>query len=95
MKSANLQSRTSDVVAGLIIATLGTLMLLSRMDILTISVNLPGAQEWITWWPLLLIVCGTVMLLLEGEEHPLVGAVVESRVPARPLVRNEGSSHGF
>lgn len=48
-----------------------------------------------TWWPLLLIICGTVMLLIEGEEHPLIGAVVESRVPARPLVRNEERSHGF
>ena len=95
MKSANLQSRNSDAIAGMIIATLGTLMLLSRMDIFSISVNLPGAQEWMTWWPLLLIVCGIVMLLIEGEEHPLIGAVVESRVPARPLVRNEERSHGF
>jgi Domain of unknown function (DUF5668) len=95
MKSANLQSRTSDAIAGMIVATLGTLMLLSRMDILSFRVNLPGAQEWMTWWPLLLIACGIVMLLVEREEHPLIGAVVQSGVPARPLVRNQERSHGF
>lgn len=99
MKSANLQSRTSDAVAGMIIATLGTLMLLSRMDILSIRVTLPGAQQWMMWWPLLLILCGVVMLMAEGEEHPVVRAVVQSgvasRSAARPLVRNEENTRGF
>lgn len=99
MKSANLQSRASDAVAGMIIATLGTLMLLSRMDILSIRVTLPAAQQWMMWWPLLLILCGIVMLVAEGEEHPVVRAVVQSGVPSRSatrsMIRNEESTHGF
>jgi hypothetical protein len=95
MKSSQLQSRTSDVVAGMIIATLGTFMLLSRMDILTISVNLPGALQWMIWWPLLLILCGMVMLVVEGEEHPVIHAIVQARSASRPMVRNEETTHGF
>ena len=62
MTSNNLQSNSTDTIIGIVIATIGTLVLLSRLNLLTIGFNLPG--NLVTWWPLLLISWGVVLLVL-------------------------------
>ena len=57
-----LQSNANDVITGVVIAIIGTLALLSRLNVLTIGFNLPG--DLVTWWPLALISWGVVMLFL-------------------------------
>jgi hypothetical protein len=57
-----LQSSANDVIIGVVIAIIGTLALLSRLNVLTIGFNLPG--DLITWWPLALISWGVVLLFL-------------------------------
>lgn len=62
MTGNNLQSNSTDTIIGVVIATIGTLVLLSRLNLLTIGFNLPG--NLVTWWPLLLISWGVVLLFL-------------------------------
>jgi hypothetical protein len=62
MSRSHLQSHPSDTVIGIVIATIGTLALLSRLHVVQMSFNLPG--DLVTWWPLLLISWGVVVLLL-------------------------------
>jgi len=62
MRSRNLQSRPSDTIVGIVIATIGTLALLARLNVFTMGFNLPG--DLVTWWPLLLISLGVVLLFL-------------------------------
>ena len=57
-----LQSSANDVIIGVVIAIIGTLALLSRLNVLTIGFNLPG--DLVTWWPLALISWGVVLLFL-------------------------------
>jgi len=56
-----LQVSANETFVGVVIATIGTLVLLSRLNVFTIGVNLPG--DLVTWWPLLLISWGIVMLV--------------------------------
>jgi hypothetical protein len=65
MTSNKLQSQSNDTIIGIIIATIGTLVLLARLNVLTIGFNLPG--DLVTWWPLLLISWGVVMLFLPAK----------------------------
>ena len=58
----NLRSNSTDTIIGIVIAIIGTLVLLSRLNLLTIGFNLPG--DLVTWWPLLLISWGVVLLFL-------------------------------
>jgi len=58
----NLRSNPTDTIIGIVIATIGTLVLLSRLNLLRIGFNLPG--DLVTWWPLLLISWGVVLLFL-------------------------------
>jgi hypothetical protein len=58
----NIRSNSTDTIIGIVIATIGTLVLLSRLNLLTIGFNLPG--NLVTWWPLLLISWGVVLLVL-------------------------------
>ena len=62
MTSKKLQSPSNDTIIGVVIATIGTLVLLSRLNVLRIGFNLPG--DFVTWWPLLLISWGVVLLFL-------------------------------
>ena len=62
MTRRNLQSRPSDTIIGIVIATIGTLALLARLNVFTIGFNVPG--DLVTWWPLILISWGVVMLFL-------------------------------
>jgi len=62
MTGNNLQSRPGDALVGIVIAIIGTLVLLSRLHVFTIGFNVPG--DFVTWWPLLLISWGVVLLLL-------------------------------
>jgi len=62
MTSRNLQSRPSDTIIGIVIATIGTLALLARLNVFTMSFNLPG--DLVTWSPMLLISLGVVLLFL-------------------------------
>ncbi|PYY11990.1 MAG: hypothetical protein DMG61_17580 [Acidobacteria bacterium] len=62
MNGNRLQSHPSDTVIGILIATIGTLVLLARLNVFTIGFNLPG--DLVTWWPLLLISLGVVLLFL-------------------------------
>ena len=62
MTGNKLQSQSNDAIIGMVIATIGTLVLLSRLNVLTIGFNLPG--DLVTWWPLLLISWGVVLLFL-------------------------------
>jgi len=62
MNGNRLQSPPSDTVIGIVIATIGTLVLLARLNVFTIGFNLPG--DLVTWWPLLLISLGVVLLFL-------------------------------
>ena len=62
MRTSSLQSRPSDTIIGIVIATIGTLALLARLNVFTMSFNLPG--DLVTWWPLLLISLGVVLLFL-------------------------------
>jgi len=62
MNGNRLQSHPSDTVIGIVIATIGTLVLLARLNVFTIGFNLPG--DLVTWWPLLLISLGVVLLFL-------------------------------
>jgi hypothetical protein len=62
MTGKNLRSNSTDTIVGIVIATIGTLVLLSRLNLLTIGFNLPG--NLVTWWPLLLISWGVVLLVL-------------------------------
>lgn len=63
MTGKTLQSHAIDGIVGIVIAIIGTLALLSRLNVLTIGFNLPG--DLVTWWPLLLISSGLVLLLPE------------------------------
>jgi hypothetical protein len=65
MTSNKLQSQSNDIIIGIIIATIGTLVLLARLNVLTIGFNLPG--DLVTWWPLLLISWGVVLLFLPAK----------------------------
>jgi hypothetical protein len=62
MTRKNLQSRPGDAIIGIVIATIGTLALLARLNVFTIGFNVPG--DLVTWWPLILISWGVVMLFL-------------------------------
>lgn len=62
MTGNNLRSNSTDTIIGIVIATIGTLVLLSRLNLLRIGFNLPG--NLVTWWPLLLISWGVVLLFL-------------------------------
>ena len=62
MDGSYFHSRPSDIVIGIVIAIIGTLALLSRLHVVQMSFNLPG--DLVTWWPLLLISWGVVVLLL-------------------------------
>ena len=62
MNGNRLQSHPSDTVIGIVIATIGTLVLLARLNVFIIGFNLPG--DLVTWWPLLLISLGVVLLFL-------------------------------
>lgn len=62
MTGNNLRSNSTDTIIGIVIATIGTLVLLSRLNLLTIGFNLPG--DLVTWWPILLISWGVVLLFL-------------------------------
>lgn len=62
MNRSHLHSHPSDRLIGIIIAIIGTLVLLSRLHVVQMSFNLPG--DLVTWWPLLLISWGVVLLLL-------------------------------
>lgn len=62
MTGNNLRSNSTDTIIGIVIATIGTLVLLSRLNLLRIGFNLPG--DLVTWWPLLLISWGVVLLFL-------------------------------
>jgi len=62
MTGKKLRSNSTDTIIGIVIATIGTLVLLSRLNLLTIGFNLPGSL--VTWWPLLLISWGVVLLVL-------------------------------
>lgn len=55
-------SHPSDAAIGIAIATIGTLILLARLHLLHFAVNLPDGL--ITWWPLLLISWGLIVLAL-------------------------------
>lgn len=61
MDRSHFHSRPSDIVIGIVIAIIGTLALLSRLHVVQMSFNLPG--DLVTWWPLLLISWGVVLLL--------------------------------
>lgn len=61
MRSGN-RAYARDAVAGFVIAIIGTMALLSRLNIFKIGFNLP--LSLVTWWPLLLISCGVVLLFL-------------------------------
>jgi hypothetical protein len=65
MTGNNLQSTSTDTIVGIVIATIGTLVLLSRLNLLTIGFNLPG--DLVTWWPLVLISWGVVLLFLPAK----------------------------
>ena len=56
------QSASNDAIIGVVIATIGTLVLLSRLNVLPIGLNLPG--DLVRWWPLALISWGVVLLFL-------------------------------
>lgn len=58
---SHLHSHPSDTVIGIVIAIIGTLALLARLHVVQMSFNLPG--DLVTWWPLLLISWGVVLLL--------------------------------
>ena len=62
MDRNHFQSHPSDTVIGIVIATIGTLALLSRLHVVQMSFNLPG--DLVTWWPLLLISWGIVVMFL-------------------------------
>ena len=62
MTGNKLQSQSNDAIIGVVIAIIGTLVLLSRLNVFTIGLNLPG--DFVTWWPLLLISWGVVLLFL-------------------------------
>lgn len=62
MDGSYFHSRPSDIVIGIVIAIIGTLALLSRLHVVQMSFNLPG--DLVTWWPLLLISWGVVLLFL-------------------------------
>ena len=62
MNDNRLPSYPSDTLIGIVIATIGTLVLLARLNVFRIGFNLPG--DLVTWWPLLLISLGVVLLFL-------------------------------
>ena len=62
MDGSHFHSCPSDTVIGIVIAIIGTLALLSRLHVVQMSFNLPG--DLVTWWPLLLISWGVVLVLL-------------------------------
>lgn len=62
MNCNHLHSHPSDTVIGIVIAIIGTLALLARLHVVQMSFNLPG--DLVTWWPLLLISWGVVVLIL-------------------------------
>ena len=62
MNGNSFQSRPGDSVIGIVIAIIGTLVLLSRLHVVQMGFNLPG--DLVTWWPLLLISWGVVLLFL-------------------------------
>jgi len=62
MNGNRLPSHPSDTLIGIVIATIGTLVLLARLNVFTIGFNLPG--DFVRWWPLLLISAGIVLLFV-------------------------------
>lgn len=62
MTSRNFQPCPSDTIIGIVIATIGTLVLLSRLNVLPIGFNV--STDLVRWWPLLLISWGVALLLL-------------------------------
>jgi hypothetical protein len=62
MNGNRLPSHPSDTLIGIVIATIGTLVLLARLNLFTIGFNLRG--DFVRWWPLLLISAGVVLLFV-------------------------------
>lgn len=65
MTGNKLQSQSNDAIIGVVIAIIGTLALLARLNVFTIGFNLPG--DLVTWWPLLLISWGVILLFLPAK----------------------------
>lgn len=65
------ESRSSDATVGLSLAIIGNLALLSRLNILTISLNVAMFQDLKPWWPALLI-CWGIALLFAEEKRTVV-----------------------
>jgi hypothetical protein len=63
----NFGSRNSDATVGLSLAIIGNLALLSRLNILTISLNIAVLQNLKPWWPMLLICWGIALLFIEEK----------------------------
>jgi Domain of unknown function (DUF5668) len=65
MNGNTFQSRPSDTVIGVVIALIGTLVLLSRLHVVQMGFNLPG--DLVRWWPLLLVYWGLALLLMPAK----------------------------
>jgi hypothetical protein len=63
----NFAARSSDATVGLSLAIIGNLALLSRLNILTFSLNIAVLQNLRPWWPMLLICWGIALLFIEEK----------------------------
>ncbi len=56
----------TDIIAGALLISVGTVALVVRLGLLTITL-IP--QELLRWWPLLLIVVGVALWAFEHDYH--------------------------
>ena len=63
MTASNHSRNSADTVAAAILSTTGAVLLFGQLDIVSSKLHLSLLPSWIEWWPLALVVSGTVLLL--------------------------------
>jgi len=77
-----------DTIAAAVLAATGTAAFQGKLDALAIRRNSPAMSALVEWWPLLLIIGGLILLLL----NPVAQNKAYTRMPS--LRANTETRHG-
>jgi hypothetical protein len=68
MTASNHSRNSADTVAAAILSTTGAVLLFGQLDIVSSRLHLSLLPSWVEWWPLVLVVSGTVLLLMHQSK---------------------------
>ncbi len=63
---------TRDNIFGISLVILGTLGLLSRLNIIFIEIHIPDFQQLFRWWPIGLVVTGLILFIADARRRTQV-----------------------